>query len=327
MRRREFITLLGSVAAWPLASRAQQAAIPMIGFLSMEIPDVLVYPGRMRGLRQGLNEQGFAEGRNVAFEFRLGGGRSDRLPALAADLVHRQVSVIWAGGIAAARAAKSATSAIPIVFNTGGDPVQLGLVASFNRPGGNVTGVVTVGNLIAPKETELVHELLPSASSIAFLVNPSNPNTEPDTQTLQAASGSVGLQMLTLKAGTEGEIEAAFASLVQQHAGAVLVQSDPLFNTRADQIAALAVRHAIPAVASYREFAEAGGLMSYGSNIDEDRRLQGNYVGRILKGESPADLPVVQSAKFEFVVNLNTAKALGLMVPTTLLARADQVIE
>jgi putative ABC transport system substrate-binding protein len=299
----------------------------VIGFLSSELPDMLVYPDRMRGFRQGLNESGFVEGRNVAFTYRVAQGRNDRLPALAAELVRQQVAVILAAGVAPALAAKSATKTIPIVFVTGGDPVQLGLVASFNRPGGNLTGVVTIGNLIAPKQLELVHELVPAASSIAFLVNPNNPNTEPDTRNLQAAVRTTGQQLLALKAGTDGEIDVAFTTLVQQHAGALLVQADPLFYGRADRIAALAISHAVPAIASSREFASGGALMSYGSDSEDNRRLQGSYVGRILKGENPADLPVVQSSRFELVINLKTAKTIGLTIPESFLLRADEVIE
>jgi putative ABC transport system substrate-binding protein len=327
MKRRRFITLLGGAAAWPLAARAQQPTLPVIGFLSSELPDVLVYPSRMRGLREGLSETGFVEGRNVAFEYRLAEGRNGGLPARAAELVRQQVAVIWASGVAAALAAKSATKTTPIVFSTGGDPVQLGLVASFNRPGGNLTGIVSIGNLIAPKQLEFVHELVPTANPIAFLVNPSNPNTESDTKNMQAAARTSGQQMLALKAGTDGEIDAAFTTLVQQRAGALLVQTDPLFNRRADRIAALATSHAVPAIASYREFVSFGGLISYGSNIEDDRRSQGKYVGRILKGENPADLPVMQSAKFELVINLKTAKTIGLRIPESFLLRADEVIE
>jgi putative ABC transport system substrate-binding protein len=323
IRRRQFITLLGGTAAWPLAARAQQPAVPVIGFL---FPTALS-PSSLGRIRRGLSEAGFVEGRNVAFEYRFADGRNDQLPTLAAELVRRQVAVIWAGGVAAARAAKSATQTIPIVFASGGDPVRFGLVASFNRPGGNLTGVVSINNLLAPKQLEVLHELLPAASSIAFLVNPDNPNTESDTRNLQAAAGTIGQRILALKAFTASEIEDAFTTLVKQHAEALLVQRDPIFNVSAAQVAALAVRHAVPAAGSFREFVSAGGLMSYGSNTEDNDRLQGNYIGRILKGEKPAELPVLQPTKLELVINLKTAKALGISVPPSLLAHADEVIE
>jgi putative ABC transport system substrate-binding protein len=324
MRRREFITLLGgAAAAWPLAASAQQATMPVIGFLS----PATLRPASIDSIRRGLSEAGFVEGRNVAFEYRLADGRNDQLPTFAAELVRRQVAVIWAGGVAAARAAKSATQTIPIVFASGGDPVRFGLVASFNRPGGNLTGVVSNDNLLAPKQLEVLHELLPAASSIAFLVNPDNPNRESDTRNLQAAADTIGPRILALKAFTASEIEDAFTTLVKQHARAVLVQRDPLFNVSAAQVAALAIRHAVPAVGSFREFVSAGGLMSYGSNTEDNIRLQGNYIGRILKGEKPADLPVLQPTKFELVINLRTAKAIGLAIPESFLLRADEVVE
>jgi putative ABC transport system substrate-binding protein len=301
--------------------------MPVIGYLDSGLSDLLVFPGRHAAFRQGLSEAGFVEGRNVAIEYRWADGRSDRLPGMATDLVHRQVAAIFANGVSAALAAKAATATIPIIFVTGGDPVEVGLVASFNRPGGNLTGTANIGNILLPKLLELLHELVPAADSIAFLVNPNNPITVSDTKNLQAAAGTTGQQILTVKASSVSEIDGAFTTLVQRHAGALLVQLDPLFNSRRDQIAVLAIGRGVPAAASYREFVSSGGLISYGSNPENSRRLQGNYVGRVLKGEKPADLPVIQATKFELVLNLNTAKALGLDVPQSLLAIADEVIE
>jgi putative tryptophan/tyrosine transport system substrate-binding protein len=327
LRRREFVAMLGAAATWPLAARAQQPAMPIIGYLDSGLSDLLVYPGRHAAFRQALSQAGFVEGRNLAIEYRWADGRNERLPALAAELVRRPVAAIYANGVAAALAAKAATQAIPIIFQTGGDPVQLGLVDSFNRPGGNLTGLASIGNALQPKQLEVLHDLLPAADLIAFLVNPSNPNAEPDTKALQSAAGTVGPQILALNAVSAGEIDIAFATLVQRHAGALLVELDPLFQSRSNQIVALAIRHAVPAVASYREFAVGGGLMSYGSNADDNRRLSGNYLGRVLKGEKPADLPIVQPTKLELVINLQTAKTIGLDVPLFLQQRADEVVE
>jgi putative ABC transport system substrate-binding protein len=326
MNRRDLIAMLGGAAVWPAAARAQQQ-MPVIGYLDSGLSDLLVFPGRHAAFRQGLSEAGFVEGRNVAIEYRWADGRSDRLPGMATDLVHRQVAAIFANGVSAALAAKAATATIPIIFVTGGDPVEVGLVASFNRPGGNLTGTANIGNILLPKLLELLHELVPAADSIAFLVNPSNPITESDTKNLQAAAGTTGQQILTVKASSVSEIDLAFTTVGQRHAGALLVQLDPLFNSRRDQIAVLAIGRGVPAAASYREFVSSGGLMSYGSNSENSRRLQGNYVGRVLKGEKPANLPVIQATKFELVLNLNAAKALGLTVPPSLLAIADEVIE
>jgi putative ABC transport system substrate-binding protein len=328
MRRRDFITLLGgAAAAWPLTARAQQAALPVLGYLDSGFSDLLVFPGRHAAFRRGLSDFGFVEGRNLAIDYRWADGRNDQLPALAAQLVRRPVAAIFANGVAAALAAKAATRTIPVVFVTGGDPVELGLVDSYNRPGGNLTGTANVGNILLPKILQVLHELVPAADAIAFLVNPTNPITASDIKNLQAAAGATGQQIVAVKAASVSEIDAAFMSLGQRSAGALLVQLDPLFNSRRDQIALMAVRHGIPSAASYREFVSSGGLMSYGSNPEDSRRLQGNYVGRVLKGEKPADLPVIQASKFELVINLNTAKALGLSVPPLLLALADDVIE
>jgi putative ABC transport system substrate-binding protein len=327
MRRREFIAGLGGAAAWPLVARAQQPGMRVIGYLDSGLSDLLVYPSRHAAFHQALSEAGFVEGRNLAIEYRWADGHNERLPALAAELVHRPVDAIYANGVAAALAAKAATQTIPIVFATGGDPVQLGLVASFNRPGGNLTGVSNIGNVLQPKQLEVLHDLVPAADPIAFLVNPSNPSTEPDMKGLRAAAGAVGQQILALNAVSASEIDVAFTTLVQRHAGALLVQLDPLFLSRNNQIAALAIRHAIPAAASYREFVAAGGLISYGSNPVDNRRLYGNYLGRVLKGEKPADLPIVQPTKLELVINLQTAKTIGLDIPLFLQQRADEVIE
>ena len=326
MKRRTFITLLGGAAtAWPLAVRAQQSAMPVIGVLDGRSADEST--PLVAALRRGLNETGFVEGRNVAIEHHWAHGQYDRLPALAADLVRRQVTVIATSGNASALAAKTATATIPIVFLTGADPVQAGLVASLSRPGGNLTGVTSLGVELGPKRLELLHELVPAATTIAVLVNPANRSAEIQVRDMQAAALTLGLELHILQASTEREIDAAFATLTRLRAGALVISPEAFFNSRSEQLAALTVRHAVPAIYTYREFAAAGGLMSYGGSITDSYRQAGIYVGRILKGEKPADLPVQQSAKVELIVNMKTAKALGLTVPFALLGRADEVIE
>ena len=326
MRRREFIAFLGgAAAAWPLAARAQQHAMPVIGFLGAASPGPFA-PG-VSAFRQGLDETGYVEGRNVTIEYRWVEGQYDRLPAMAAELVHRQVAAIVAVSIPAAIAAKAATATIPIVFIVTGDPVRLGLVAGLARPDSNATGTNSFLAELGAKQLGLLRELLPTAARIGLLVNPTNANVEGVTKDVTAAAATLGVQIDVVQASDSREIEAAFATLVRNRADALVVGPDPFFASRRLQLATLAMRHAIPAVYNAREFVEAGGLMSYGTNLTEVHRQLGAYAGRILKGDKPAELPVVQSTKFEFVINLITAKALGLEVPPTLLARADEVIE
>jgi putative ABC transport system substrate-binding protein len=327
MKRREFVALLGGVATWPLAARAQQPAVPVIGYLvtglSQDESTVLA------AFRKGLSETGHVEGRNVAVEYRFAQNEFDRLPELATDLVRRRVSVIVtsAGGTAPALAAKTATTTIPIVFGTGGDPVQMGLVASLNRPGGNITGIAIMNVEIVPKRLGLLRELLPGAARFGVLVNPNNPNTEPIIKDAQAAGPALGRQIEILTAGTNREIDTVFASLAQKRVDALLVNPDPLFVNRRVQLATLAARNAVPTIFGERDSVAVGGLMSYGASQTDQARQVGIYTGRILKGEKPADLPVMQAVKFEFIINLQTATALGLAFPPGLLSIADEVIE
>ena len=326
LRRREFIAALGGSAAWPLAARAQQA-MPVVGFLGSEWPDL--YAGRLRAFHQGLRETGFVEGRNVAFEYRWAEGEYGRFPTLLADLVSRKVAVIAAvGGTPPALAAKAATATIPIVFATGCDPVALGLVSSLSRPGGNITGVTTLAVELGQKQLEVLTELVPTATVIALLVNPANPsNADTLSRDLQAAARIRGVGLHVLHASTESDLDTVFATLLRLRAGALVIDSDIFFNSRPQQLVALAARHAVPTMYPYREYPMAGGLVSYGESLADPYRLVGVYAGRILKGEKPADLPVQQSSKVELFINLKTAKALGLTVPLTLRVRADEVIE
>jgi putative tryptophan/tyrosine transport system substrate-binding protein len=325
-KRREFITLLGGVAAWPLAIRAQQPAMPVIGFLSSETPSG--YAPFAAAFRQGLSESGFVEGRNVAIEYRWAQGHNDRLPALAAELVRRQVAVIAAAGTQSSLAAKAATATIPIVFSSAADPVVEGLVASLARPGGNATGVTNLGTELVQKQVEKLHEMVPRANVIAALVNPSDPALgEPATKGAQAAARALGLQIHIVQASTERDIDATFASLARLGVGALVILPNAFFVSRRDQIAALAIRHAMPTIYYQTEFAAAGGLMGYGPSVADGYRQVGNYAARILKGEQPGDLPVQQPTKFELVINLKTAKSLGLDVPVQIQQLADEVIE
>jgi len=326
MRRREFIALAGGAAAWPLVARAQQPALPMVGYMH----------GGTRGepalrntdaFRQGLRETGYIEHQNITIEYRWAEDHYDRLPGLAADLVRLKVTVIAAAGTPAALAAKAATAVIPIVFETAGDPVTLGLVASLNQPGRNVTGVTQLNSELVPKRLGLLHDLIPTAKIIGLLVNQKDPRAETQSSDMQEAARALGLQIHILNASTEAEIDTAFASLVQLRAGALIVGTGNFFTTRREQLAALAARHRVPAIYQYGHFVAAGGLMSYGASLTEAYRLAGIYTGRILKGDKPADLPVARPTKFELVINLKTASALGLTIPPGVLAIADEVIE
>jgi putative ABC transport system substrate-binding protein len=328
MKRREFITLLGgAAAAWPLAARAQQGAVPVVGFLHPASPDALA--DRLRGFRQGLKDTGYVEGENVAIVYRWAEGQNDRLPELAAELVRRQVAVIAAPGtIPSVLAAKAATTTIPIVFAVGEDPVRLGLVASLARPGGNLTGINFFNAELVAKRLELLRELAPAAIRLAVLVNPANAaNTESTLRELQSAARAMGFQIQVLNASTSREIDAAFTTFVSERPDALFVSGDPFFNSRRLQLGLLAARHAVPASYASRDYPAYGGLMSYGTNLTDGFRQVGAYAGRILKGAKPADLPVVQSSKFELVINAQTARMLSLTVPLPLLATADEVIE
>jgi putative tryptophan/tyrosine transport system substrate-binding protein len=326
MNRRDLIALLGGAAVLPVAARAQQTAMPIIGYLDGGSAD----PSFRNAVafRQGLREAGFIDGQNVRIEYRGAEDRTDRLPVLATDLVKLRVSVLFAaGGPASPLAAKTASAKIPIVFVTGADPVKLGLVASLNRPGGNVTGIVFLTNSLGAKRLGLLHELLPKASSVGLIVNPSNLNAESETKEVQAAADALGLRLIVVKASADSDLGSAFDSLVQQHADALLVAGDAFLGRHTGSIVALAQRHAIPAIYDRREYAADGGLMTYGTSLNDALRQGGIYTGRILKGADPADLPVLQPTKFEFVINLITAKMLGLTVPPRLLVAADEVIE
>ncbi|MFY9898395.1 MAG: ABC transporter substrate-binding protein [Xanthobacteraceae bacterium] len=327
VRRRDFIKVItSSAAAWPHAARTQQPAIPVIGFLGPASPER--FADRVRAFRQGLSETGYVEGQNVAIEYRWAEGRNDRLQGLAADLVRRQVSVIAAmGSTPAALAAKAATTTIPIVFEVGIDPVEAGLVASLARPGGNLTGVTTLNYELAPKRLALLHELVPTATVIGLLVNPTNPALADTLERTSAGGRTLGLKLHILHASNERDFDTVFANLVQLQAHGLVISSDSFFSSQSKQLAALTIDHALPTIYQYREFAAAGGLMSYGGSATDPTRLAGVYTGRTLKGEKPGDLPVQQATKVELIINLKTAKALGITVPISLLGRADEVIE
>jgi ABC-type uncharacterized transport system substrate-binding protein len=325
MRRREFITIVGGAAViWSLAARAQQSAMPVVGFLNGASPDR--YARQLSAFRQGLSEVGFVEGRNVTIEPRWAEDQYDRLPGLAADLVHRQVDVIAVNN-PAVLPAKAATKTIPIVFTIGFDPVTSGLVASLNRPGGNLTGITSLNEEMGPKRLDVLHEAVPTATIVAILINPTNSNANGMANGLNAAARSRGLQLSVLHATKEADLDAAFQSLVQTRAGALLITADPLFISLSDRLAKLALRYGIPTIFQYREFVAAGGLMSYGGDVLDQFRQVGIYTGRILKGEKPANLPVQQATKIELLINLKTAKTLRLSIPNTLIGRADEVIE
>ena len=327
MKRREFITLLGGAAvAWPVAVHAQQAAKPVIGFVNAASPKS--YARQLMAFLKGLGETGYVDGRNVAIEYRWAEGHSDRLPSFVADLVQRKVNVIAATTTPAALAAKAAATTIPIVFETASDPVRLGLVASLSRPGGNVTGITQTNLEVVPKRLQLLHEVIPTARVMALLVNPANATlAETATKEAQAAARTLGLELQVLNASTERDFDAVFTKLVELHAGGLVIGADPFLTSHSEQLGAMAVHHAVPAVYENRQFVVAGGLMSYGGSITESYRTTGTYVGRVLKGDKPADLPVQQVTSVEMYINVKTAKALGINVPNTLIGRADEVIE
>ena len=326
MKRREFIALVAGLAAWPLIARAEETAIPVVGLLGSTTRQG--YAAQLDAFRQGLSEAGFVEGRNVAIEYRWADDQYDRLPALAADLVRRQVAVIATlGGNTASVAAKAATTAIPIVFHGSVDPVEAGLVTSLNRPGGNVTGVVTLNMDTGQKRLELMHELLPAATTMGLLINPANVVAEDQSKNLQTAANALGIQLHIANASTDHDLDAAFVALSREQVRGLIIGTDGFLVSQSEQLAALTLRHAIPTIFQYRTFAMAGGLMSYGGSVIDSYRLSGVYTGRILKGEKPADLPVQQATKVELIINLKTAKTLGITFPITLLGRADEVIE
>jgi putative ABC transport system substrate-binding protein len=325
MRRREFIAGLIGAVAWPLAARAQQPALPVIGYVDGWSPEG--FDPFLAALRQGLSQTGHVEGRRVTIEYRWARGEYSRLPELVADLIQRRAAVIVTGTTPVTRAAKAASTTVPIVFVIGADPVKVGIVPSINRPGGNVTGVSFLANSLLPKQFEVLHETIPKAASIGFLVNPINPNAEADTRDVQAAADTLGRKLFVVQARSDSDFETAFATLVQKGVGALCVDIDPFFITRPRQLVALAARHGLPAIYPLREFATTGGLMSYGSSFADAYRQAGIYAGKILNGANPADLPVQQAVKVELVINLKIAKTLGLTIPLSLLGRADEVIE
>jgi putative ABC transport system substrate-binding protein len=326
MQRREFITLLGGAAAgWPLAARAQQPSLPVIGYL--ESASQGQFADLIPAFRKGLSETGYIDGQNVRIEYRWADGQYDRLPTLAAELVRGHATLIFTTALISAQAAKAVTTTIPIVFVSGPDPVQLGLVASLNRPGGNLTGVTLFTSTVAAKRLQLLRELLPAITTFAFIVNPSNTRADSDIQEIETAAVALGQQIIVAKAGTDRDFETAFATLAQRQIQALVIGGDPFFNSQAQQLVALATHYAIATIYPLREFAAVGGLMSYGSSVSDAYRQAGIYAGRILKGAKPAELPVMQPTKFELVINLKTAKTLGLTVPPSLLTRADEIIE